>query len=306
MNIPRANTTSLDLPPSLQRLLNMPSGPSMQAGQSMQGASAPNMPNGMAPNTSALGNAAAMPVGQRADSMPSYAEGGMVGPSGQPIAAGLAPTSAQGMPVDQQGPIPMGSSMAPSSGAMSGQGQNQITEADVQQFMQQNPQAVQQLSQQLQMLIQSGEVNIQQMQMAEQLATVALNNPELFPQMRQFALRQGLATEADLPAQYDEGFLFTVILAARAATGGAEGGQGMGASTPAQGQSEMANMADGGIVTAGEHAAEGGAVKGAGTTTSDSIPIKVSKGEYVIPAHIVQMKGKEFFDSMLEKYKDSE
>jgi len=72
-----------------------------------------------------------------------------------------------------------------------------------------------------------------------------------------------------------------------------------------QQEQPVANMADGGIVTAGDNASEGGKVRGPGTTTSDSIPIRVSKGEYVIPAHIVQMKGKEFFDSMLEKYKDA-
>jgi hypothetical protein len=30
--------------------------------------------------------------------------------------------------------------------------------------------------------------------------------------------------------------------------------------------------------------------------------IQAHEGEYVIPAHVVKMKGKEFFDSMLEKY----
>jgi len=206
--------------------------------------------------------------------------------------------------------------MAPSGGAMGGSAVGRLSEADVQQFMEQNPQAVQRMSQELQALIQSGQVSPQQLNMAEQLASVALNNPDMFPQMRQFALRQGLANEADLPRQYDEGFLFTVILAARAANA-ASGGvpqaqgmqQGMQQSMPqgaAPSQGEMANMADGGMVTAGEHAAEGGEVKGAGTGTSDSIPIKVSKGEYVIPAHIVQMKGKEFFDSMLDKYKDAQ
>src|SRR6056297_3248273 len=147
MNNMQPNTTSLDLPPSLQRLLQMPSAPST-----------PNLPNGMAPNTSALGTAAAMPVGERMDSMPSYAEGGMVGAGGQPVGVGLAPTSAAGMPVDVQGPVPMGTSMTPTTGAMASP-QGQVTEADVQQFMQQNPQAVQTLSQQLQMMIQSGEVN---------------------------------------------------------------------------------------------------------------------------------------------------
>lgn len=247
--------------------------------------------------------------------MPSYADGGMVGMQGQPVPAGLAPTNASGMPVDMQGPTPMGSSMAPTSGAMAGQAQNQApTEADIEQFINQNPQAIQQLAQEMNALIQAGQLNPQQLQMAEQLATVALNNPEMFPQMRDFAQRQGLAALEDLPSQYDPGFLVTVIIASRSVR--EAGGQGMGAGAmqqppmqqgqpPTQQEQPVANMADGGIVTAGDNASEGGKVKGPGTTTSDSIPIRVSRGEYVIPAHIVQMKGKEFFDSMLEKYKDA-
>jgi hypothetical protein len=35
-----------------------------------------------------------------------------------------------------------------------------------------------------------------------------------------------------------------------------------------------------------------------------SVLINAHEGEYVVPAHVVRMKGKEFFDSMLEKYKD--
>lgn len=46
----------------------------------------------------------------------------------------------------------------------------------------------------------------------------------------------------------------------------------------------------------------GGKVKGPGTTTSDSILARLSKGEYVIPADVVQKKGVEFFDKILEKY----
>lgn len=39
-----------------------------------------------------------------------------------------------------------------------------------------------------------------------------------------------------------------------------------------------------------------------GTGIDDSIPAKVSAGEYVIPADVVHIKGREFFDKLLEKY----
>ena len=57
----------------------------------------------------------------------------------------------------------------------------------------------------------------------------------------------------------------------------------------------------------------GGMIRGPGTGTSDSIPgkntstggnVKVSNGEYIIPAKIVAIKGKEFFDNLLRKYSD--
>jgi len=48
------------------------------------------------------------------------------------------------------------------------------------------------------------------------------------------------------------------------------------------------------------HMQNGGPVNGPGTSTSDSIPAKLSKGEYVIPAHIVARKGTDFFDKMID------
>lgn len=52
--------------------------------------------------------------------------------------------------------------------------------------------------------------------------------------------------------------------------------------------------------------AEGGSVlgrvRGPGTPTSDSVPARLSQGEYVIPADVVKVKGTDFFDKMLQKY----
>ena len=119
------------------------------------------------------------------------------------------------------------------------------------------------------------------------------------------SIQQGMANEQDLSPQYDEGLIFVLILAIRAAEAG---GLSMGAGAPTGGAPAPANnnpvmgMAGGGMVHVGSNAQHGGAVHGPGTGTSDSIPIRVSHGEYVIPAHVVQMKGKEFFDSLLQKY----
>lgn len=58
--------------------------------------------------------------------------------------------------------------------------------------------------------------------------------------------------------------------------------------------------ADGGDAATGRP--QGGAVSGPGTGISDSIPARLSDGEYVIPADVVKHKGVEFFDKLLEKY----
>jgi len=55
----------------------------------------------------------------------------------------------------------------------------------------------------------------------------------------------------------------------------------------------------------------GGMIHGPGTGVSDSIPaqngstgqpVKVSNGEYIIPADVVATKGREFFDNIVRKY----
>ena len=52
-------------------------------------------------------------------------------------------------------------------------------------------------------------------------------------------------------------------------------------------------------------------IQGPGTGTSDSIPgtntsdgsdVKVSNGEYIVPASVVQAKGVDFFDGLVRKY----
>lgn len=48
--------------------------------------------------------------------------------------------------------------------------------------------------------------------------------------------------------------------------------------------------------------ADGGEVNGPGTGTSDSIPARLSDGEYVVPADVVRAKGTEFFDKLLDKH----
>ena len=213
---------------------------------------------------------------------PTYAQGGMVGQGGAPVRpAGMNPqTQSQ-------------ENMSP-----------QMIEMQIQEFMRTQPQAVAQIQQAIMAGYQTGELTPEEMNQGGQLAMTALQNPDMYPYLRRFAIQQGLASEQDLPADFDQGLVITIIIAFRAAQQ-IIGQTGMGGSmgnAPMINPAELPQMRDGGVVTAGDYAAMGGKVKGAGTGTSDSIPIRVSAGEYVIPAHVVKAKGTEFFDKLLEAY----
>jgi hypothetical protein len=288
------STTSMDLPPVLAQLLG-PMTPPVTQSPTMQ---MPPMQQAFNPAASGLSSG----MTQDNAMMPSYAMGGMVGASGMPEGGLGAP----GMP---QGGMPqMTGAGAGAVGLQEGGAKQpmnpQQVEMQIKEFMQQNPQQVAQIQQVIQAGLQSGEITMEDLNMLEQLATTALQNPEMYPYIRQFAIQQGFAGEQDISPEYDEGLVITVLIATRVAKQGSApmGGAPAGMEAPSF---AMGGMVDDMTVRPGDMAAEGGGVEGPGTGTSDSVPIRVSTGEYVIPANVVRMKGKEFFDSMLEKYKDT-
>ena len=254
-----ANTTSLDVPPPLLAIMQMPTTPINQQGigQIPTGVSA-----GMNPQAPVLDFR----------SQPSYAVGGQVGPGGTPIRpAGIQPQGGQA-----------GGNMNP-----------KMLDMQVQDFMNKNPEVVARIRAAIEAGLQSGELTQQELNMAIQLAQVVLQNPEMYPQIRRFAIQQGLADEQDLSPQYDQGLVMAILMAAKAMQADVQiqsaGGQGM---QSAQMQQPMASMRSGGKLP--ENSAN----------QYGSIPITAHEGEYVIPSHIVKAKGTEFFDSMLEKYKE--
>jgi len=92
----------------------------------------------------------------------------------------------------------------------------QMLEMHINQFAAQHPQQLAQIRAAIVELLQTGELTQQELNMIVQLATVAAQNPELYPYVRRFAIQQGIATEQDLPEQYDQGLVFVILLAARA------------------------------------------------------------------------------------------
>lgn len=245
------NTTSMGLPPALASILSAGTQPA---------------PQPMQPNPAA-GLSGAMTSMQTF--APSYQEGGMIGPGGMP-----APTSVGLAP---QGQMPQGP-MDP-----------QMLQMELNRFATQQPQQMAQIRQAILAEMQSGELTPQELNMMVQLATVAAQNPEMYPNVRRFAIQQGIATEQDLPQQYDQGLIFTILLAARAIQ--AEmGGQSMmpSVATPQVASGPMPSMAKGGTVPDSRK-------------SDGSVLINAHEGEYVIPAHIVKAKGTEFFDKLIGK-----
>ena len=273
-------TTSLDLPTSLQGLL---------------GAQSPQV---------TINEQAIMPIPTGTTAMnqqfpaldfrmqPSYADGGQIGMDGQPIRpAGINPQQTQA-----------GGNMSP-----------EMLEMQLQDFMRKNPQAVAQIQKAIMAGFQSGELTPEELNQAGQLAQVAAQNPDMYPYVRKFAIQQGIATEQDIPVQYDQGLVFVLILAVRSAqqmTQQMGMGGSMGTVPQAPAQPAMPAMRNGGEITSRTGTAGGGKVDGPGTGRSDSVTIRASAGEYVIPEHVVRAKGTDFFDKLLEQYqsapKDSE
>jgi len=231
------STTSLDLPPALASILSMGSDTTgindvPQAGLSSG-------------------------VSSQQSFVPSYQQGGLVTPTGAPQQMpSMQP--AQGVGVSQNTPT--------------GPINPQMMEMQINQFATQNPQQMQQIQQVIMEEFQSGELTPDELNMIIQLATVAAQNPQMYPNVRKFAIQQGIATEQDLPVEYDQGLVFVLLLAARAV-------QNM---TGGQQQIQSMKM--------------GGKVSGNG-----SVLINAHEGEYVIPKEVVSQKGTDFFDKMIGK-----
>lgn len=333
-------TTSMDLPPVLAQLLGPmtppvtqsptmqmppmqqafnPASSGMSAGMTQDNAMMPGYAMGGMVNEGGMFSSM-MQQQPMQTFMPNYAVGGMVGADGMPEGGLGAP----GMP---QGGMPqMMGAGGGAVGLQEGSGQQPLMtlqQADMQiaEFIKNRPQEVAQIQAVVQAGLQAGEFTMDDMNMMEQMAITALQNPEMYPNVRQLAIQQGFAVEEDLSLEYDEGLIYTVLVATRVAKQGGgvpTGGLPMGgapASNPSAGGAPMggmqapnfavSGMVDDKTVRPGDMAADGGGVEGPGTGTSDSVPIRVSTGEYVIPANVVRMKGREYFDSMLEKYKDT-
>jgi hypothetical protein len=160
-------------------------------------------------------------------------------------------------------------------------------QAEMQRMQQQNPEVIAQVKQEIMTLMQTGEITADELNKMVQLARAALQDPNLYPQIRKYAIQQGMGTEADIPAEYDQGLLITIVIAGQAMAGG-EG---------AQPGKVMPSMKEGGALPTKSGSPDG------------SIPINAHEGEYVIPAEVVRHYGTKFFEDLktkMEKRNDVE
>lgn len=200
---------------------------------------------------------------------------GQGGGTQQPQAAGMQmPAMGQQMP-----PMQRGAGMA-AQGQPAGTASPEMLNMEINRFANQHPEQVAQIQQVIAQLVQSGELTPQELNMVVQLATVAAQNPAMYPHIRKFAIQQGIATEQDIPPQYDAGLVFVLLLAAKAVQSGTGSGQ------PAQG---VPSMATGGMVPNSQN-------------QDGSVLVNAHENEYVVPANVVRMKGREFFDNLVAKY----
>ena len=203
---------------------------------------------------------------------PSYANGGPVGVA----PAGVTPPGAA-----PSGPVPM-------------QGMQQ----EMARMGQQHPEQVAQIKAAVLEAIQSGDMDPQELNMGVQLATAAAQNPQLYPQLKQFAEQQGLADPGDLPEQYDEGLVFAILLAGKAAQSSI-GGPGL---AQAEGQPPQPP----GVPQAGGQPSQGSFALGGevpeGSNTDKTVAITAHEGEGVLHAGVLKAKGMDFLNKLNEQY----
>jgi hypothetical protein len=217
---------------------------------------------------------------------PSYEQGGVVDAGGPQ--AGLAPPGQ----IPQQGgtgAAQVGREIQRSAAGKIGQ-QPSVTpaalEAEMQRMAREHPDQVNQARDAVMKALNTGQLTEQELNMGVQLATAASNNPQIWPQLRKFAIEQGMADEGEISPEYDEGVVLSILMAARSIQN--SGGAPQQGVPQSAGQVPVAQFMRGGPLPANSKNPDG------------SIPIDAHKGEFVIPENVVRAKGTDFFEKMIE------
>lgn len=175
---------------------------------------------------------------------------------------------------------------------------------EAQKFIQQNPQEAQKVQALMAAAIQNGELTAQELNQVVQLAKTALANPASYPQIRQFAIKNGLGTEEEIPQQMDQGLLYTLIVIGKSMQAIGPTGSPSQPSAPAgppagnamEGQRPAPTM-DSGMLPA---------YKNGGETGDTAHLAKLHPREYVIPEKAVLFYGTEKFAKMIKAVDEAE
>ncbi len=206
-------------------------------------------------------------------SIASFAEGGMVTPQG----GAIRPNA--GMQPEPQLGVDPSANLTP-----------QMIDQEANNFIQQHPEEAQKIQALVALAIQTGELTSQELNTAIQLAKTALANPSSYPQVRQYAIKNGLGTEQDIPQQMDKGILYALIVTGKSAQASAPQGAAPQGNAM-QGQPPAPTM-ENGVMPSYE--------KG-GHTGDKGHLAKLHEHEYVIPKDALIYHGKKHFDKLVEQ-----
>lgn len=209
------------------------------------------------------------PILAQGGTLPSFEQGGFVAPQGPPPPVAGMDTRVKAA---AGAPVPM-----------------EDVQRELQRFAAEHPEQIAAMREGIQIVIQNGELTPQELSMMVQLATAAIQNPAIWPQLRQFAIQQGIAGEQDIPQEYDPGLVFTVLLAGQAAQ--TEGPAQPGAQPPQGGTPQATNQPP-------QAAFSLGGKTGDSKNSDGSIPAVVHEGEFVMTAEAVRRKGTDFFEKI--------
>lgn len=225
----------------------------------------------------------------------SFAAGGMLDEEGRPVRPGeiMRPPSAgtgRTLPsarfkVEAQPPgmMPTG---GPALGAASPAPMDSAQiEQEAQRFVKQHPEEVQKIQNVIALAMQTGELTPDELNTAVQLAKTALASPQSYPQIREFAIKNGLGTEQDIPQQMDQGLLYVLIVAGKSLQPGGNAMQNQAPSPTQQPKQSgvIPEYSDGGMTGDKTHIA------------------KLHPREYVIPEDALIYHGKKHFDKLVEQ-----
>lgn len=218
---------------------------------------------------------------------PGFAEGGLVDAE-----------AGGGLPPVDSGVTPGGPGLAVPGGEAA-PAQTENMEMEAKKLIKSQPAVAKDMLDGAMDAIEMGEITEEMILQGGKMALVVSRNPDMYPKMVERLKALGAP---EIPPEYDPEFIFTAILLMLVFQQKDTLGSTAAPVAAGPDADQVQDFAEGGYVMPMDNAKEGGLAMGPGHGTSDSIPINVSRGEFIIPAHAVRDLGVDHFQ---KKYIDS-